>query len=198
VIVVRVASERSGPTERLPPPGQPPPRCTGCSQAVQCSYHGWTWDLDGSDSSRFPAVGLSRGHRRSGPLREVAARPWNGWVFVNLDPRPARWRASWRRPHLAVGTLALASGWKAVHVAKIVPCNWKLALQSSIEFLPPHHEPSHLTPLRGRCQRPARCLRPHAPVHQPVRCCQPVPGDPRAGRVDAMLVMCSRTCRGER
>ncbi|MFM7066943.1 MAG: SRPBCC family protein, partial [Gammaproteobacteria bacterium] len=66
-------------------------------------------------------------------LPEARIGTWGGFVFINMDPQApsledylgvlpghfARWR--------------LEDCWKAVHVAKIIPCNWKVAQEAFME-----------------------------------------------------------------
>lgn len=108
----------------------------GCSTSdvLECSFHGWRWNLDGSLNRvpcrwDFPEVDDAR-YR----LTDCAAATWNGFVFVNLDPAAAplseflgetipRHFEAWPRER----------AWKALHLGKVVPCNWKAAQQAFLE-----------------------------------------------------------------
>jgi len=98
----------------------------------RCPFHGFTWQLDGTLQSvpcswDFPLL-----DRDSYRLPEVAVDTWRGFVFVNLDPA-----AGPLADHL--GTFEEYFVWpveqrhKTLHVAKILPCNWKVAQDAFIE-----------------------------------------------------------------
>ena len=66
--------------------GHPVMSGEGCRETLQCPYHAWTYDLDGSlrrapraeREASFDASGLS--------LRPVSVDTWGPFVFVNPDP----------------------------------------------------------------------------------------------------------------
>ena len=105
----------------------------GNAAHVRCAFHGWTWNLDGSIRSvpcrwDFP-------HLDDQDLRLVELRVgcWGGFVFVNFDPDcmpleeylevlPAHF-AAWR----------LEDCYKAVHLAGVIRCNWKVAQEAFME-----------------------------------------------------------------
>jgi nitrite reductase/ring-hydroxylating ferredoxin subunit len=110
-----------------------PSASCGSAETLRCPFHGWTWTLEGRlDRVRCPwdfpqvdpdAFGL--------PQAQVAE--WGGFVFINMDPAA---------PPLAdqLGILPahfrdwpLDDRYIAVHVEKVLPCNWKLALEAFIE-----------------------------------------------------------------
>ncbi|MGH9035572.1 MAG: aromatic ring-hydroxylating oxygenase subunit alpha [Acidimicrobiia bacterium] len=107
--------------------------CASASQ-IQCTFHSWTWNLDGTLKHipcrwDFPTV-----CDEEVPLVEVKVARWNGMVWVNLDPGagpledfiPGEVRRQLERwPE--------NRGWKAAHIGKILPCNWKAALAAFIE-----------------------------------------------------------------
>lgn len=101
---------------------------------IQCSFHSWTWNLDGTlkrvpcrwDFPTLCDAGAS--------LVEVKVARWNGLVFVNLDADAApleSYLGAELRSQLE--RWPEQRSWKAGHVAKILPCNWKAALEAFIE-----------------------------------------------------------------
>lgn len=105
----------------------------GHAQSFRCGFHGWTWNLDGSIRSvpcRWDFPQLSDDDLR---LPQARVGTWGGFVFVNMDPAAApledylgvlpshfrRWR--------------LEDCYKAVHVAKVIRCNWKVAMEAFME-----------------------------------------------------------------
>jgi phenylpropionate dioxygenase-like ring-hydroxylating dioxygenase large terminal subunit len=62
--------------------------CSGSCKQIRCSFHGWTYDLQGKLiglplSEHFPTLDLS-----SIRLKEVAIDSWGGFVFVHLGESP--------------------------------------------------------------------------------------------------------------
>ncbi len=100
---------------------------------LHCKYHGFRWGLEGgllSIPCRWDFPQLKDEDMR---LPEARVATWGGFVFLNMDPGapplaeylgvlPAHF-ARWR----------LEDCWKAVHVAKVIPCNWKVAQEAFME-----------------------------------------------------------------
>ena len=99
----------------------------------RCPFHGISWQLDGSVRSipcRWDFEHVSDGDFC---LPEARVGTWGGFVFVNFDAGAipleqylevvpdhfSRWR--------------LEDCWKAVHVAKVIRCNWKVAQEAFME-----------------------------------------------------------------
>lgn len=106
---------------------------SGRVETMRCGFHGWSWNLDGSIRSvpcRQEFAGLSDADLH---LPQIRVGRWGGFVFINFDrdgpsledylgvvPRHfERWR--------------LEDRWKAVHVARVIPCNWKVAQEAFME-----------------------------------------------------------------
>jgi phenylpropionate dioxygenase-like ring-hydroxylating dioxygenase large terminal subunit len=105
----------------------------GRASELRCPFHGWTWGLDGElkhVSCRWDFPHVERADYR---LPEARVGRWGGFVFVNPDPHCAPLEA-----HL--GDLArhfepwpLEDRYKEAHVAKKLPCNWKVAQEAFME-----------------------------------------------------------------
>jgi nitrite reductase/ring-hydroxylating ferredoxin subunit len=99
----------------------------------RCPFHGWTWKLDGSFRSMPCGWDFEHVDARGFRLPEPLADTWGGYVFVNMDrdavplldylgeltQHMERWP-----PH---------NRWKAAHVARVIHCNWKVALEAFLE-----------------------------------------------------------------
>ncbi|HEY1968629.1 MAG TPA: aromatic ring-hydroxylating dioxygenase subunit alpha [Pseudonocardia sp.] len=102
--------------------------------SFQCTFHGWTWNLDGSLKHvpcrwDFPGV-TDEGYR----LPECRVETWNGFVFVNFDPDAEpleEFVGPTLRRHFELWPLDRR--WKAVHVVKKIRCNWKVAMEAFME-----------------------------------------------------------------
>jgi phenylpropionate dioxygenase-like ring-hydroxylating dioxygenase large terminal subunit len=108
----------------------------GCKDQFRCPYHGMTWNNDGSFKANpfewdFPQIDA-----KAFSLPEAQVARWAGFVFVNFDREAA--------PLLdLIGDMPahfdhwrIEDCYKAVHVAKMVPANWKACAEA---FLEGHH-----------------------------------------------------------
>ena len=111
----------------------------GNAPRIQCPFHGWTWTLDGElrvipGKWDFPQVDKAKMC-----LPQVQVGTWGGFVFVNMDPDCEPLETYLENLPEHFDGFALENRYKAAHVAKIMPCNWKLALEAFIEA---YHVPS--------------------------------------------------------
>ena len=105
----------------------------GCVKQLRCPFHGWTWKLDGTLSALpgqwdFPHVDKTKMN-----LPEAKVGLWGGFVFVNFDQdcEPLESYLENLPEHFAA--FNLDDRYVAAHVAKIMPCNWKLAMEAFVE-----------------------------------------------------------------
>ena len=106
---------------------------SGNAKQFRCPFHGFTWGLDGTlrvvpSAWDFPTL-----DRHKFCLPEAKVGLWAGFVFVNFDHdcEPLESYLEILPEHFA--GFGLENRWKAAHVSKIMPCNWKLALEAFIE-----------------------------------------------------------------
>lgn len=104
----------------------------GYAPRFRCAYHAWAWSLDGGLETvpcewDFPHV-----DRDQFRLPEARVATWGGWVFVNPDPNCMSFEEYigsfpehfvWRQERL----------YKEAHVAKVLRCNWKVAMEAFLE-----------------------------------------------------------------
>jgi phenylpropionate dioxygenase-like ring-hydroxylating dioxygenase large terminal subunit len=105
----------------------------GRTSDLQCPFHGFTWNLDGT-LKRYPCDWDFRHlDATSLQLPEAQVGTWGGFIFINPDPDAEP---------LETFTAGLAdqfSRWpmerryKTAHVAKVVNANWKLAQEAFME-----------------------------------------------------------------
>ncbi|WP_052223100.1 aromatic ring-hydroxylating oxygenase subunit alpha [Novosphingobium malaysiense] len=105
----------------------------GRVESIRCGFHGWSWNLDGNLNSlpcRSEFAHLADDDLSLVPVR---AETWGGFVFVNFDPEaeplvdylgvlPEHF-VRWQPEHC----------YKAAHVARVIPCNWKVAQEAFME-----------------------------------------------------------------
>lgn len=107
---------------------------SGNASELRCGFHAWCWTLDGRLAD-VPAREDFPGLRdEDAGLVECRVATWKGLVFVCFDAAAApledflgetvlRHFAEW----------PFERRWKAVHVARVMPCNWKLAIEAFME-----------------------------------------------------------------
>ena len=104
----------------------------GHAPELRCPYHSFAWNLDGTFKGMpcpwdFPHV-----KAEDFCLPEVQVDTWRGFVFVNLDPG-----ATPLADHLGGFTESwvwpIEQRYKAVHVARVIPVNWKTGQEAFME-----------------------------------------------------------------
>lgn len=106
---------------------------SGPARELRCQFHGFCWALDGTLKDipaqwDFPQIDPDRF-----ALPEVAVDTWGGFVFINMDTDPEP-----LADYLGVlpGQLDhwdFEARYTAAHVAKVLPCNWKVAQEAFME-----------------------------------------------------------------
>ena len=119
---------------------------------IQCSYHAWTYGLDGALRAAPNMTEVPGFDRAAFPLHGVALAEWQGFLFVNLAAQPAPFAEAlaplqgkfehWRLPEL-----------RSVHQTVYeVESNWKLFFHNYSEcYHCPNVHPhlNKLTPYRN-------------------------------------------------
>ena len=105
----------------------------GCVQRLRCPFHGWTWKLDGTLTHIPQQWDMPHVDQAAMSLPEAKVGLWGGYVFVNFDPdcEPLDSYLENLPEHFAA--FNLENRYIAAHVAKIMPCNWKLAMEAFVE-----------------------------------------------------------------
>jgi phenylpropionate dioxygenase-like ring-hydroxylating dioxygenase large terminal subunit len=106
---------------------------SGHADSFRCTFHGWTWGTDGELKSLPCREDFARLGERDLKLPELQVAVWAGFVFVNFD-REAKPLADYLGPAAAhFARWNYADRYKAVHVARRLPCNWKVAQEAFME-----------------------------------------------------------------
>ena len=105
----------------------------GCVKQFRCPFHGWTWTLEGKlaiipGQWDFPHVDKAKMS-----LPEARVDTWGGFVFVNFDLECGPLESYLENLPEHFKAFNLEDRYKAVHVGKIMPCNWKLAMEAFVE-----------------------------------------------------------------
>jgi phenylpropionate dioxygenase-like ring-hydroxylating dioxygenase large terminal subunit len=102
---------------------------------VVCPFHGWRWNLDGSNSYVYTAQGFRPDMvaRSEVDLPEVAVGLRWGWVWINFDRDGIAFEENWRGVEAALDP----SGFEKMHVTwwhQIeFEANWKIAQEAFFE-----------------------------------------------------------------
>lgn len=100
----------------------------------RCPYHGWSWKLDGSIKEIVCEWDFSGVREDVSQLPGAKVGTWGGWVFINPDPK-ARPLDDYLGPDMIAQYAKFdhSSFWKQAHVTRVVPANWKVAMEAFLE-----------------------------------------------------------------
>ena len=100
---------------------------------LRCAFHGWAWKLDGELDEvpchwDFPTVS-----KETHSLEKIQTARWGGFVFINPDPDAEPLSEFLGDFDDNFPNLPFDRRYKAVHIAKRLPCNWKAAQEAFAE-----------------------------------------------------------------
>ena len=107
----------------------------GNARLLRCSYHGWTYELDGQ-LKHAPRQASEPGFDCSAiSLRRVSVERWDQFVFVNVDPgaTPLATLTADVRPRTDELNSDLAEYEYRVRYTYDMECNWKVWAENAIE-----------------------------------------------------------------
>jgi phenylpropionate dioxygenase-like ring-hydroxylating dioxygenase large terminal subunit len=127
------------------------------SGQIVCPFHGWRWNLDGTNSFVYGAEGFDpeATQRADLCLPQAQVGTWGGCVWINLDPNARPLLESLDPMPSLLDPLGIdrmrVVWWKAT----VLEANWKLAMEAFIEGY--HIMASHpqLTQGQGQAYDPA-------------------------------------------
>ena len=102
----------------------------------RCKYHGLAWHCSGAFKHNPIGWDFPQFNRMDMSLPEVRVETWGGFVFVNFDPAAAPLMNTLQPLADHFERYDLANRYKAAHVSKVVPCNWKVMAEA---FMESHH-----------------------------------------------------------
>ncbi|MGH9363234.1 MAG: aromatic ring-hydroxylating oxygenase subunit alpha [Thermoanaerobaculia bacterium] len=119
--------------------------------AIRCSYHSWTYELDGALRAAPNMTGVAGFDRADYPLHPVALADWRGFLFLNLGPDPRPLAEALPALHGRFEHWPLPELRSAHQTAYEVAANWKLFFHNYSECMhcpTVHPHLNRLTPYR--------------------------------------------------
>lgn len=101
--------------------------------AFRCPFHGWTWKLNGTLAHIPCWWDFEHVEDDAFRLPEVKVATWQGFVFVNFDRDCEPLETYLENIPEHFKHFPLQDRFTAVHVAKVMPANWKVTLEAFIE-----------------------------------------------------------------
>ena len=103
-----------------------------CSE-IRCAFHGFAWKLNGSLQDIPAQWDFDHVEAEHFSLPECKVATWAGFVFINPDPEAEPFEDFLGEMADQFEVWDLGNRYKQVHIAKIVPCNWKIAQEAFCE-----------------------------------------------------------------
>ncbi len=111
-----------------------PPGSEGCATEFKCPFHGWTWNLDGTNQRVLCDWDFPHVADRDLSLPEARVERLGGFVFINMDhdaPSLESYLGDEFMSHM--NQWGLEDRYIACHVSKPIPANWKLTMEAFME-----------------------------------------------------------------
>lgn len=105
----------------------------GSAPELRCPFHGWTWTLEGRLKSVPCAWDFPHVSPEAYSLPEVRVGQWGGFVFINLDDKAPPIESYLEELPAHFQNWDLGARFTELHIAKVLPCNWKAAVEAFLE-----------------------------------------------------------------
>jgi phenylpropionate dioxygenase-like ring-hydroxylating dioxygenase large terminal subunit len=106
---------------------------SGRVNGFRCPFHGFTWNLDGTFREMPCAWDFPNVDAADFCLPQAQVGTWGGFVFVNLDPAAPPLTEYLEDLPWHFAAWPLEDRYLSAHVVRVMPCNWKVALEAFIE-----------------------------------------------------------------
>jgi phenylpropionate dioxygenase-like ring-hydroxylating dioxygenase large terminal subunit len=106
---------------------------SGTAREFKCPFHGFRWNLDGEFQGApcqwdFPHI-----KEEEFSLPQVQVDTWGGWVFINMDRQAESLQSYMGILPEHFKRWQPEKTFKALHVEKVIECNWKVGWEAFIE-----------------------------------------------------------------
>ena len=122
-----------------------------CERGFTCPFHGWRYDLDGSNTRIPMRKSFSEHNLQNGDvdLRPVRCEVWGGCAWINLDPDAPPLRECLEPAATDLDEWKVAALRTEWWYACRLPVNWKLAIEAFVEaYHVPQAHPQLVIPTR--------------------------------------------------
>ena len=117
----------------------------GCVKQFRCPFHGFSWNLDGTLKDIPGGWDFEHIDWAKFNLPEARVGTWGGFVFINFDHEGEDLDSYLEILPDHFKHFDLENRYKAIHVGKVMPCNWKLCAEAFIEaYHVPYAHPQSL------------------------------------------------------
>jgi nitrite reductase/ring-hydroxylating ferredoxin subunit len=122
----------------------------GSAREFQCSFHGWSWNIDGTNKRVVCPWDFPHVDRDKLKLPQARVETLGGFVWINMDEN-----APSLADYLGPEALAHIKAWKledryvSSHVVKSYPANWKLSIEAFMEAYHVPHTHPQVCPANG-------------------------------------------------
>ena len=106
----------------------------GRASQFKCSFHGWSWNLDGTNKEIVCKWDFPHIDPKKTTLPQAKVERLGGFVFINMDqkaPSLTEYLGPEAKAHL--DAWGLEDRYVHLHVVKRLPANWKLAVEAFLE-----------------------------------------------------------------
>jgi len=110
------------------------PGSEGFATEFKCPFHGWTWNLDGSNQRVLCDWDFPHVDPEKFSLPQARVETLGGFVFINMD-RDAPSLEDYLGPEFMahITSWGLEQRYVYCHVSKNIPANWKLNMEAFME-----------------------------------------------------------------
>lgn len=105
----------------------------GNAKELRCPFHGFCWKLDGQLADIPSGWDFPQIDQGDFSLPELPVAIWAGFIFINPDQNCAPFDDFIKDLAPQFERWNLGGLYKSAHVAKIMPCNWKIAQEAFCE-----------------------------------------------------------------
>ena len=113
----------------------------GVARSLRCPYHAWTYALDGRLLGAPLMDGVERFERAQCGLPEIRSEVWEGWIFVNFDPRAGALGPRLEPLRRSLAGFCMSEMVATEPVVFDSPFNWKVLVDNFMEAY--HHIAVH-------------------------------------------------------
>lgn len=108
----------------------------GCRKTLRCSFHGIAWNCSGELQENPIAWDFPQWENKDMSLPRANVATWGGFVFINMDADAPTLESIVGPMRAHFERYELENRYLAVHVAKVIRANWKVAAEA---FMESHH-----------------------------------------------------------